>query len=95
MTFASLLQLVTQLVPVARQVLDALRGAQAEPNPTDEVLDLIAKLSPVAAQLVSLLTDIRTQTEAQHPAVWAAVRADYQAASAQFDALMAAANKPA
>jgi len=94
MDIAAIIGLVAKLVPVARQVIEALRGAQAEPNPTDEVLDLIAKLSPIAADLLKQITDIRTQTEAQYPAVWAAVRADYKSASDQFDALMAAANKP-
>jgi len=94
MDIASILGLVVKLVPVARQVIDTLRGAQAEPNPSGEILDLIAELSPIAAQLMSLITDIRTQTIDQHPAVWAAVRADYASASSEFDALMAAAKKP-
>lgn len=94
MDFTSLLGLVVKLVPVARQVIETLRGAQADPDPSTEVLDLIAKLSPVAAKLMTLITDIREQTVEQHPAVWAAVRADYASASSDFDALMAAAKQP-
>lgn len=91
MDISTIIGLVAKLVPVARQVIEALRGAQAEPNPSEEILDLIAKLSPIAAELLKQITDIKTQTEAQYPAVWAAVRADYQSASKEFDALVAAA----
>ena len=94
MGISEILALVVRLVPVARQVIETLRGAQADPHPSEQVLDLIAQLSPVAAKLMMLITDIRTQTIEQHPAVWAAVRADYALASSEFDALMVAAKKP-
>jgi hypothetical protein len=87
MDILTLLNLVSTLVPVAKSIVDALAGAKATPNPTNEILDIIATLTPVAAQLMQTLDTIRNQTQATYPQVWDKVRTDYASASAQFDLL--------
>jgi len=91
MDFAALLALVTQLIPAAKGLIDLLHGASTDPNPTSDVLDLINKLAPQAVALWATIEMIRSQTEAQHPEVWAKVRADYMTASTKFDTLRLAA----
>ena len=90
MEITAILGLVSQLVPVARNIIDTLSGAQNTVNPTTKVLDLIASLTPVAAQLMATIDTIKNQTEDQYPQVWDAVRADYADASDQFEKLKAA-----
>lgn len=87
MPIAAILALVAQLVPIAKSVVDQLHSAQTAPSPTSDVLDIIASLTPVAAQLLNTINKIKSQTEADYPAVWESVRADYADASTKFDAL--------
>lgn len=89
MEIAAILGLVTQLVPVAKSLVDTLQGsAQKAPNPS--ALDIVASIAPVAAQLLATINTIKNQTEADYPEVWAAVSADYASASSEFDKLKAA-----
>lgn len=90
LTVAEILRLVAAAVPTLKVIIETIRGAQAVPNQTSEVIDLIANLSPTVAKLVAAFETIRTQTEAQYPEVWASVRGDYMAAIALNDEL----NKP-
>lgn len=52
-----------------------------------EILALVAKMVPVASELVISLAKIKEQTETQHPEVWAKVRADFSAAESAWKKL--------
>lgn len=89
MDFEKLLELVAGLVPTAKAIIDTLHGAV---NSTESgVIDLIAALTPIAAQLIASIQGIRDQTQAQHPEVWAAVSADWQATAKKWAEIQAAA----
>lgn len=87
MNIAQILVLVAQLVPTAKTIIDTLYGAAGSAEPA--VLDLIGKLTPAASALIERIQGIRTQTEAQHPEIWAAVSADWDATAAKWAELQA------
>lgn len=93
MDILSILTLVTNLVPVAKALTAAL--GQAQGSKTAEAIDMVAKLMPVATQLMDTINAIKGQTEATHPEVWEKVREPYAAASSEFDRLRAMARTQA
>jgi len=86
MGIAAILQLVTQLVPVATGLITTISGAKAG-STVVEVSDLIGDLAPNIATLVSTIETIRTQTEAQYPAVWEGIRTDWMETLAKWNNL--------
>ena len=87
MTLTAILGLVAQLVPVANAIVSTLHSAHAVDDKTAETILLIEKLTPWASQLVSTIEVIRTQTEADSPAVWAPIRDDWKATVAKWAAI--------
>lgn len=86
MGIAAILGLITQLVPVATTLISTLGAAKAG-SQTQAVLDLIAGLTPTVASLVTTIENIRSQTEAQYPEVWAGVRTDWMQTLATWNNL--------
>jgi hypothetical protein len=52
------------------------------------ILALVAQLVPVAQSLIDTLAKIKSQTEADHPEVWAKIRDDWSATADAWQKLV-------
>lgn len=52
------------------------------------ILSLVAGLVPVANTLIATLAQIKASTEADHPEVWARIRADWSATAKAWNDLV-------
>ena len=85
MGIAAILGLVTQLVPLATQMINTIISVSGgTAGKTGEILDFIARLTPIAQGLVERIEEIRNATEDEYPEVWANVRTDWMATRAEW-----------
>lgn len=87
MTITAILALVARLIPVVETIVSTLHAAHAVSDKTAETVALIERLTPAASTMLSTIETIRTQTEADYPAVWAPIRDDWNATVAKWTKL--------
>lgn len=87
MGIAAILGLITHLVPVATSLIETLAGFGIQTGKSNDVIDLINRLTPIAANLVTTIEQIRSQTEADYPAVWDGIRTDWMVTLAKWNNL--------
>lgn len=90
MGILEILTLIADTVPAVTSLLDGLHIAQNSGLPG--AVETVASALPSVTALMNMFTQIKNQTEADHPEVWAAVRTRYENASSKFDQLKAAAD---
>lgn len=79
MNAAAILAMIAEALPLLSALTRIIDREQKSDVP--EVLAVIGAMTPIAQRLVGKIEAIRTQTEADHPAVWAAVRDDWNRAA--------------
>ena len=78
MNVAAILALVVELLPVVKQLSSVV--VDNENSDVEEVLEWYTEMAGPIKELMTKIEMTRTQTESNHPEVWAAVREDWNAA---------------
>lgn len=82
MTLASLLSMVSSMLPIIQSLIGIIDAKKSSDIP--EIIDLAAELIPNVQSLIAKIELIREQTPDEYQAVWDTIRTDWDSTVAKW-----------